>query len=531
MPDGFGRILTADAMSIRLRLLLLLALMGLFSTLCFVWMERVQVSEKETLRTRRERELAQRLERIVAENSGSLWRYVRNYSTRPGAAEFVSKRDLRWAEKNLQDRLDTYRVDAAWIVQRDGTVLYGFNRASPDGAAEPPAKPEELRALLAQGASLEYFRELAGVLHQIYGQPIRGESGGAWLLAARAWNQSLVEEIARDAQGRVWLTGPEHRRDGVNGEELEAWRPLPGVMGQPIAGLDFHVLDPLAGETDEEEKELMLFLLNALGIVVIAGVLLWVWVWKPLKTLQHALKTGDTGALLPLLTRSDEFGHLSRSALGSIRDREHLATTLGQQSQLARDLHDGVIQNVFGAGMALATAEEVVTRDPAGARRLLAETRENLNQVIAELRRFIDRTDPPLATGGFAEAVRRIAQQLRGSADVRIVAEVDEALADQYAALVRGQLLQFAREALSNALRHGQPTQVTLAWRAEGNGSILSVEDDGRGFRPEQTGGAGRGLGNLSERAVALGGKLDLASAPGGGTRVSLLLPSPKRAP
>lgn len=518
-------------MSIRYRLLLILAAMGAFSVLCFLGMERVQEVEKNSVRARRERELGARLQRALAESSGSLLRYVRNYASRPGMAEFVVSRDSRWAERNLQDRLDTYRVDLVWVVGWDGTVLFSFDRTTTEGKAPAPAVPEVLRASFARSGSCEFFYATKDSVCQVYGLPIRGEARGAWLLAARTWSQAPIDELAHNAQGRVWLTGPRHVRDGVNAEELEYWHPLTNAAGEIVAGIDFHVLDPFAGDEDEELHELLLFVGCASGVVLIAGLLLRYWVWRPLATLQRALKTGDSGALIPMLARGDEFGQLARSALGSMRDREQLAQTVEQQAQLARDLHDGVIQSIFGAGMAVSTARETLATDPLGARRLLTETREDLNRTIGDLRGYIERTAPRLATGGFGEAARQIVRQLRGALDVQVAIDVDEAVADRYATLVRAQLLQFVREALSNALRHGRPSRLSLIWRADAEGSAIEIVDDGLGFDPTDSAHAGRGLGNLSERAIAIGAQLEMNSSPGGGTRMRLKLRPPEQTP
>jgi signal transduction histidine kinase len=56
-------------------------------------------------------------------------------------------------------------------------------------------------------------------------------------------------------------------------------------------------------------------------------------------------------------------------------------------------------------------------------------------------------------------------------------------------------------------------------------GGVLEVDDDGRGFDPSRPAGAGQGLGNLRERAQALGGRVEIASAPGQGTRVRVTIP------
>lgn len=523
-------------MTIRSRLLILIGALGVFSTAIFFGLELLQQREYEAIRVRRERELAARLQSTLAENSGALRRYVRNYAARPALAEFVATRDARWAERNLQDRLDTYRVDAVWVLDASGATIHGFKRLTGELTSEPPLPQAELQPLLAgSSGTLDFFCVIGGALHQMFGQRISANPEraptGAWLVAARVWNAPLLEEIATAAQGQIRLTTSAHTPDAVAHGEMETWQPLKDHRGRVVAGLDFHVLDPQASDVDEENTELTLFALNAVGTVLIAGLLLHFWIWRPLATLQHSIIQSDTTPLLRLIHRRDEFGRLSRIVHSSLRDREALAQALEAQARVGRDLHDSIIQRLFGVGMSLTKIETLAGTDPEASKQLAVQTRADLNHVVAELRGYIERTDPRPSEGAFADAARAIGQQLRGSAATEISVDIDEALASRYPALIRGQVLQFAREAMSNAVRHGEPSRVELSWCAAERGSVLRLSDDGGGFEIAGIDTRGRGLGNLTERAIVLGGRLKIDSRPGTGTEITLHLPPPERSP
>jgi len=74
--------------------------------------------------------------------------------------------------------------------------------------------------------------------------------------------------------------------------------------------------------------------------------------------------------------------------------------------------------------------------------------------------------------------------------------------------------------------RHAQAATCRLSLYRAGEGAVLEVDDDGRGFDPTQpTGGSGQGLGNLRARAQALGGRAEITSTPGQGTKVSVTIP------
>ena len=95
-------------------------------------------------------------------------------------------------------------------------------------------------------------------------------------------------------------------------------------------------------------------------------------------------------------------------------------------------------------------------------------------------------------------------------------------------ALVRQNLLLFLKEAVHNAVRHGDPSRVTMRWRLSRHALSLEVADDGKGFDPA-TAPRGTGLLSLRRRAHELGGTFTLESAPGEGARVRLDVPLASR--
>ena len=89
-------------------------------------------------------------------------------------------------------------------------------------------------------------------------------------------------------------------------------------------------------------------------------------------------------------------------------------------------------------------------------------------------------------------------------------------------------VLQIAREALSNALKHSQAREGRLSLRRAGNRVRLEVRDDGVGFEPQAQGVKGTGLRNMESRVRQMGAKLDVSSSPRRGTRIVLMLPEAK---
>ena len=88
-------------------------------------------------------------------------------------------------------------------------------------------------------------------------------------------------------------------------------------------------------------------------------------------------------------------------------------------------------------------------------------------------------------------------------------------------------MLRILQEALTNARRHSGAKSVLVSLRSEGNDLVAEVSDDGGGFRPHTTPGVG--LRSMQERAVSLGGTLEVESEPGKGTRVWVRVPRPQK--
>jgi signal transduction histidine kinase len=94
------------------------------------------------------------------------------------------------------------------------------------------------------------------------------------------------------------------------------------------------------------------------------------------------------------------------------------------------------------------------------------------------------------------------------------------------------ELLRIAQEAVSNAVRHANPSNIHILLREEEARWQLIVVDDGRGMTlmPELYASQGYGLNNMRERAGAIGGTFEIDSKPGVGTRIIVSLPRPRAA-
>jgi signal transduction histidine kinase len=216
-----------------------------------------------------------------------------------------------------------------------------------------------------------------------------------------------------------------------------------------------------------------------------------------------------------------------RRAEEDVRLRQELLTqSLDEKIRLGRDLHDGIIQSLYAAGLTLESVRALVRTNPDEAERILERTRAGLNEAIRDVRAYIVGLAPEnLRRAGFAHALGMLVAELRAGR----AAEFDIKIDDDAAALLSPEqsveALQIAREAVSNALRHGGATRITLRMHKSDRELCLLVQDNGSGFNAAHVRESGHGLVNMRARAEKLGASLRVTSQPGEGARVLATLP------
>ncbi|MEV7623149.1 sensor histidine kinase [Actinoplanes sp. NPDC089786] len=195
--------------------------------------------------------------------------------------------------------------------------------------------------------------------------------------------------------------------------------------------------------------------------------------------------------------------------------------------RIERDLHDGAQARLSSLGMTIGLAEELMERDPAAARKLLAEARDTSNTALIELRALVRGIHPPvLAERGLDGAVRALALSLP------LPTAVDGGVPGRLETPVESASYFVVAEALANVVKHSAATTAWVSLRHESGLLMLMVGDDGRGGADPYR---GTGLRGIERRLAAFDGTMSLSSPPGGPTVVTMELPcvlsSPKTSP
>jgi signal transduction histidine kinase len=194
-----------------------------------------------------------------------------------------------------------------------------------------------------------------------------------------------------------------------------------------------------------------------------------------------------------------------------------------ERERIGRELHDGVIQTIYTAGLLVESARKKLDEPEIAAQRL-ERAMGVLNEAIAGLRAYIGGLRPEPDRPSLSAGIRAKAADLRLATLVNVRMEIDLPEEQPFNPANVPHVLAILSEALSNAARHAQAKNVWVRAHCQDRKLVLSVEDDGHGFQAGDD-HAGYGLRNMRDRARLLGGELTIDSQPGKGTQVILKTP------
>lgn len=206
------------------------------------------------------------------------------------------------------------------------------------------------------------------------------------------------------------------------------------------------------------------------------------------------------------------FGEQAALAIGLTQARaehERLAL-LEERDRIGRDLHDLVIQRLFATGMVLQGAQRLTTNPEVSDR--VGRAVGELDQTIREVRSTIFALHHAAEGGGLRSSVLQEVAAGSGALGfdptVRFDGPIDSTVSDD----VREHIIAALREALSNAARHAEATQVRVSLSVESDEVVLIVTDNGLGLPADE--GRRSGLANLAGRAEVSGGRFSVEAVP-----------------
>jgi signal transduction histidine kinase len=196
-----------------------------------------------------------------------------------------------------------------------------------------------------------------------------------------------------------------------------------------------------------------------------------------------------------------------------------------ERMRIARELHDGLIQSLYGMGLLIRTQAER-TDLPERGRQRMSRWVQRIDGLIEDATAYVAGLEARgIGLADLGAGIDAIAEEA-AAAGLEVSTEVSSTDDARLSSEVSRELLIVAREAASNAIRHAQAHRLALHVELDPvAGTVtLTVDDDGVGFEPARPSG-GHGLDNMAARAAASKGSLDVLSRRGAGTRVRLQMP------
>jgi two-component system sensor histidine kinase DevS len=224
-------------------------------------------------------------------------------------------------------------------------------------------------------------------------------------------------------------------------------------------------------------------------------------------------------------------GHQIGIAIENARLYKQVAklAVLEERQRIGMDLHDGIIQSIYGVGLTLDyVTGQIADGDTNGTGERIKQAADALNSVIRDIRSYILDLRPRQFNGdNLLSGLRQLVAEFKANTLISVDLTADDGADASLTPEARLALFHIAQEALSNAAKHSHASRLEVRLLSQDDEVVLSLKDNGRGFRADQTDRrVGHGLMNMHDRALAIGGSFWVGpSQSGPGTEVRARLP------
>lgn len=302
--------------------------------------------------------------------------------------------------------------------------------------------------------------------------------------------------------------------------------PMRSLLGVPIVSKgrvlgDLYLTDKIgAGEFNAEDQNLLSLLAAHAAVAIENGQL-----FEDVRAVRDQLRDWNRALEAKVIERTREIERISRDVTSRILQAQE-----EERGRLARELHDETAQSLVRLLLDLDLLQSQSPKDSALATGL-SGLADGLKRTLDDVRALSHDLRPAILEDfGLAAALRAHAQDCAQTFSVPIQVEAKEHEGTRLPADAEIAVFRIAQEAMMNAGKYAQAKRVTVSLSFPGDRVLLVVEDNGIGFNPEELRGPSRqgglGLYGMRERAALLRGSLTIDTAPGRGTRISLLAPA-----
>ncbi|MEK7440140.1 MAG: histidine kinase [Chloroflexota bacterium] len=202
------------------------------------------------------------------------------------------------------------------------------------------------------------------------------------------------------------------------------------------------------------------------------------------------------------------------------------------RKKLARDLHDGPTQSVAAIAMRANFIRRLLEREPKSAAEEIYKLEELARKTTKEIRHMLFTLRPLiLESQGLAAALQSLADKMRENFNQNVIIEADATVSEQMDMHTQGVLFYIVEETVGNARKHAQAAHIWVRLKMrQTDVAALEIQDDGVGFDVKAVmstyeSRGSMGMVNLRERTELVSGDLKIDSAPGKGTKITILVP------
>jgi len=200
---------------------------------------------------------------------------------------------------------------------------------------------------------------------------------------------------------------------------------------------------------------------------------------------------------------------------------------LEERERIGMDLHDGIIQSIYGVGLALDIARMALDEDPGEARKKIEESISSLNSTIRDIRAYILDLRPRQFHGeDLKQGLQRLVDEFQLNSATRVTLMGPEDGLVDFPSQNATALFHICQESLANIAKHARAQYAEVHLWTTRDRVLLEISDDGRGFDLRKMNiMLGHGLSNMHSRARKAGGDVEITSSPGSGTTVLAWVP------
>ena len=200
---------------------------------------------------------------------------------------------------------------------------------------------------------------------------------------------------------------------------------------------------------------------------------------------------------------------------------------LEERDRIGMDLHDGIIQSIYGVGLSLENALHTVDEDKDLAKARIKQSIEGLNQSIRDIRTYIlDLRPRQLGNDGLMNGLKRLATEYRANTFAEVTLKGPQKGLEDLLQARSLALFHICQESLANAAKHAGAKRVDINVWTTDDRVIMEVRDNGKGFDIDKMSMTiGHGLSNVQTRARSVGGEVDITSMIGEGTTILAWVP------